>query len=596
VIARSGTRGQTVAPIPDTTQTAARTSAGLPEPSAVEVRAELERILSSRCFEQAARSSKFLRFVVEQTLAGQGDRLKGYTIAIEVFGRPPDFDAQSDPLVRVEAGRLRRRLTEYYADEGRADAVRIELPRGSYSTVASYHPPPAEVLLGPMPSATAEQSDSASNRRKWRRIRSVLIALVVLAGLGVFWRQLEVTRETANVLSPATVRERTAGKPPIVVLPFENLGGEPANGELAAALREEILLLLDDPEVFVVATQTATDAAASAGDTTSFVLSGSVRAVGDQVRITARLLAPGSGTQIWSAAFDESLSALRESAGQRGLARRIAVVAEPYGPIFQSEVERVKTVAAADTTLFNCVVKYYEYRRLLERGRHADALACFERATERDPSSAQAWGLLSLLAAEQYAQGYLDQVSGSPLDGAREAARHAMDIDGGNLHANLALAGTAFFGGENFRPVAERVLQMWPDNGEARGYLGALLILSGDTARGLALVDVAVDTTERAPSGYHATRALAALRQQRIDDALQSALGIDSPDWPLGQVIVTSIAALAGRADIAARARARALMLDPSIDTTLPDALRRWRVEPVLAAEITRGFTVAARL
>ena len=116
-------------------------SAGPTEPSPGEVRAALERVLASRCFEQAGRSSAFLRFVVEQTLAGQGDRLKGYTIAVEVFERPPDFDAQTDPLVRVEAGRLRRRLIEYYADEGRADPVRLDLPRGSYSVVSTYHVP-----------------------------------------------------------------------------------------------------------------------------------------------------------------------------------------------------------------------------------------------------------------------------------------------------------------------------------------------------------------------------------------------------------------------------------------------------------------------
>lgn len=586
-----------MAPIPDTTQTVARNTAGLPEPSAVEVRAALERILASRCFEQAARSSKFLRFVVEQTLAGQGDRLKGYTVAIEVFGRSPDFDAQSDPLVRVEAGRLRRRLTEYYAEEGRNDAVRIELPRGSYSIAASYHPPPAEVLLGPMPSSgVAEQGDSASNRRKWRRIRSVLIAVVALAGLAFFWRQLEVARQSGTAPSAIAARERSTGKPPIVVLPFEDLGGERALGELAAALREELLLLLDDPEMLVVATQSAADPTPGASGARAFVLSGSVRATGDQVRVTARLLAPGSGTQIWGAAYDESMGTLREPAGQRGLARRIAGFAEPYGPVFEAEVERVRTVAVADTTLFDCVVKYYEFRRLLDRARHADAFACLERATQREPGSAEAWGLLSLLAAEQYAHGYLAQVSGSPLDRAREAARRAMDINGGNLHANLALAGAQFFGGENFRGVAERVLQTWPDNGEAHGFLAALFILSGDTSRGLALVDTAIAATERAPSGYFATRALGALREQRMDDALASALRIDSPDWPLGHVIVTAIAALAGRADLATRARSRALALDPAIEASLPEALRRWQVEPVLAAEIARGFAEAARM
>ena len=83
-------------------------------PSAEQVKAELARVLGSAVFAQAGRSTEFLRFVVEETLEGRGDRLKGYTIAIEVFGKPPEFDAQTDPLVRVEAGRLRRRLIEYY--------------------------------------------------------------------------------------------------------------------------------------------------------------------------------------------------------------------------------------------------------------------------------------------------------------------------------------------------------------------------------------------------------------------------------------------------------------------------------------------------
>jgi adenylate cyclase len=588
-----------VVSIADTTQSAARNPAGLPEPSAVEVRAELGRILASRCFEQAARSSKFLQFVVEQTLAGQGDRLKGYTIAIEVFGRSPDFDAQSDPLVRVEAGRLRRRLTEYYADEGRNDSVRIELPRGSYSILASYHPPPAEVLLGPMPESPPGQSDPAGNRRRWRRVRAVLIAAVVLAGLGVIvLQQRQVSLVTANAPPAVEPPERTSGQRPMVVLPFEDLsGGGPAIGALAATLREEILLLLGDPEMFVVATQSAPGGAAVASDVSdaAYVLAGSVRAAGDQVRITARLLESGSGMQLWSTAYDENLGSLREPAGQRRLARRIAAVAEPYGPIFDAEIERVRAVPAAERTLFDCVLSYYEFRRLLDRERHADALACFELATMREPRSAEAWALFSILAMEQDAHGYSGPTGEIPFDSAREAARRAMDIDGDNLHANLALAGAQFFGGEAFHGVAERVLQMWPDNSEAQGLVGAFFILSGDTSRGLALVDTAIAATEHPPSGYYATRALAALREQRTDDALASALSIDSPDWPVGQVIVAAIAALAGRADLAARARAHALELDPTLETSHLELMRRWRVEPALAAEIARGFEESGR-
>jgi adenylate cyclase len=585
-----------VVPISDTTENVARDPAGTPQPSAVEIRAELERILSSRCFEQAARSSKFLRFVVEQTLAGQGDRLKGYTIALEVFGRSEDFDAQSDPLVRVEAGRLRRRLTEYYADEGRNDSVRIELPRGSYNVTASYHPPAAEVLLGPMPESTPADNEAARNRRRWRRIRSVLIAVVLLGGLAVvLLQQLELSRLATDPARAAQERVRVPGKQPILVLPFEDLGGEPGVGALAATLREELLLLLDDPELFVVATQTGADAGGNVtgGEVDGYVLSGSVRATGGGIRVTARLVAPGTGRQIWSDAYDEPQASLDDPAEQRALARRIAAVAEPYGPIFASEIGRVSALPAAELTVSDCVLKYYEFRRLFDRAGYVDAVACFQAATQREPSSAEAWAVLAILEVESTLHGHAG-VTDAGAD-AREAARRAMDIDGNNLHANLALIATQFYDGADFRPVAERLLRSWPDNGEAHAYIGFMYVASGDTARGRSLVERAIASTQRSPSGYHATLALAALQEGNVDEALASALRIDSPDWPVGHIVVAAAAALAGRADLAARARARAIALAPGLPGELPDLVRRWRLEPMLAAMLQRGFEDAGR-
>jgi TolB-like protein len=443
-----------------------------------------------------------------------------------------------------------------------------------------------------MPPAAADEQESARDRRRWRRVRSVLIAAVVLAGLGVVLvQQLELSRPGS---SPVVERRaRAAGKPPIVVRPFEDLGGgEPASGDLARTLREELLLLLDDPELFVVATHGSDPAG---DDAAGYVLRGSVRVTADQVRITARLSGPDAGRQIWSDAYDEPLASLREPAGQRALARRIATVAAPYGPIFESEIERVRAVPAAELQSSDCALKYYEFRRVLDRVRHADALACFELATAREPESVEAWAGLSLLSAEQYAHGYVGQGAPSPLDNAREAARRALDIDGDNFHANLALAGVQFFGGEDFHPVAERVLRTWPERGEAQAFLGGFFILSGDTARGRSLVESALASTAHPPSGYHATRALAALREEDIDEALAWALRIDSPDWPLGHVIVAAIAALAGRGDLAARSRSLALALDPTIEAVHPEVLRRWRVEPVLAAALERGFAEAGR-
>jgi serine/threonine-protein kinase len=97
-----------------------------------DVRAELGRILESPVFSQASRLRRFLTYVVDQTLAGDENQLKEYTIGLEVFDRGQDFDPRLDPIVRVEAGRLRQKLLRYYQSEGHESRIRIELPKGAY--------------------------------------------------------------------------------------------------------------------------------------------------------------------------------------------------------------------------------------------------------------------------------------------------------------------------------------------------------------------------------------------------------------------------------------------------------------------------------
>ena len=149
------------------------------EPTGLEVRDALERILRSRGFENAGRASDFLRFVVTETLAERGDRLKGYAIALHVFGRSPDFDAQSDPLVRVEALRLRQGLTEYYAGEGAAEPVRLELPRGGYAVKAVYVTPADLGPAAPVDSAHARPRIRLRGARTaWGLAAALLLAVI----------------------------------------------------------------------------------------------------------------------------------------------------------------------------------------------------------------------------------------------------------------------------------------------------------------------------------------------------------------------------------------------------------------------------------
>ena len=100
-----------------------------------QAREQLERILESPGFLRNERQSRFLRFVVERHIEGRDRELKESLIGIEVFGRRPDYNPKSDAIVRTEAGRLRTRLAEYYANGGNRDAVIIELPKGGYVPV-----------------------------------------------------------------------------------------------------------------------------------------------------------------------------------------------------------------------------------------------------------------------------------------------------------------------------------------------------------------------------------------------------------------------------------------------------------------------------
>jgi hypothetical protein len=151
------------------------------------VREALARVLASTEFRTSKRSQEFLRYVVEHTLSGQSDLLKERTIGIEVFGRSTDYEPGEDATVRVKAGEVRKRLGLYYAEQGVHDAVRIELPLGTYIPEFRFvevSPPVSE----PAPAAPMPQPVAASPEAKTRGPRLVaLAALLCFVAAGVIW-------------------------------------------------------------------------------------------------------------------------------------------------------------------------------------------------------------------------------------------------------------------------------------------------------------------------------------------------------------------------------------------------------------------------
>src|SRR5215207_7571963 len=108
------------------------TAARIPERA---IRHQLNRILASKTFSQVDRLKRFVSFIVLEAIDGRGGELKEYVIGVQVFGKEPSFDPRTDPIVRVQARRLRARLARYYREEGQNDEVIVDLPKGGYAPV-----------------------------------------------------------------------------------------------------------------------------------------------------------------------------------------------------------------------------------------------------------------------------------------------------------------------------------------------------------------------------------------------------------------------------------------------------------------------------
>jgi hypothetical protein len=165
---------------------------------------QVERLLQNPYFSHSRRFPMFLRFVVRHTLAGQADAVKERTLGIEIFGRNADYDTSSDPIVRVTAAEIRKRIAQYYQEPGHDVEIRVSLPAGSY--VPQFHWPQAlqvvpsitgiepETLTEapvPVPVTLAVPQVIRPRTRRWLAISVVLFALFAAVGGALWWRSLQ---------------------------------------------------------------------------------------------------------------------------------------------------------------------------------------------------------------------------------------------------------------------------------------------------------------------------------------------------------------------------------------------------------------------
>ncbi len=272
--------------------------------NAVDICAQLACIQGSADFDVPERARKFLRYVVEETLAGRAERIKAYSIALEVFGRDDSFDAQSDPVVRVEAGRLRRALERYYLTGGNRDRILITIPKGGYVPTFAMR-------------AHQEDSPFAEARP------------VVPTPTG--WRpQLPVHQGMAG-LHAVSGLVAPPGVPRLLIQPFDDLSGASASAMMARALTEEVighfarfenLQVVENPlAAEATATRDGADSLAA-----RYALLGCVRISAGMLRVIARLRQIDNGFVLWAQSYDEDLEGQWLLSVQADIARQVTTV------------------------------------------------------------------------------------------------------------------------------------------------------------------------------------------------------------------------------------------------------------------------------
>jgi adenylate cyclase len=565
---------------------------GSAEPTAAEVTAALERMLRSRCFAHASRASDFLRFVVEKTLAGEGARLKGYTIAIHVFGRPAEFNAKTDPLVRVEALRLRQRLTEYYAGEGSAEQVRIDLPRGGYVMKASYTGPEPPLVESEELAARARTGVAAL----WTRLR---LAAVAAAALLVSVGTVPMQRQ-APVAGPATAAMAALlHRTQITVVPLESLSPSVEFERLAGALTEEIMLRLDGLDLYVIATQAKSRQKGNVLDGIprtehSYVLTGSVRELSDGARVTLRIIEAQTGAQIWTAAYDEPASIESQPELQAKIAREAAAAAALFGPVFDAELALARR-SMRPLELKDCETRYRAFRRETDPALFPEAFACFRDLIARQPQLSSAWAGMAMLYIDEhvYYSGSADR--GAALSHAEAAVQKALELDSANTMASAALTRYQYYAGDpEFVRTAERTLALDPNNSEMLGLFGILLTAYGDSTRGLELVARAAALTPQPRGGVlELARVYADLQDGTPCEALAEARVMEATKWFVAHMVTAAAAGLCGDDKAAADARERLLTVTPSFESEAVGLVDRWRFNPPLRDAVLDGLQAA---
>jgi adenylate cyclase len=462
-----------------------------PACSADEIRIELEAILDSAEFVGSPRDRDFLRYVIEEALAGRGERLKAFSIATEVFGRDARFDPETDPVVRTTAARVRRALERYYLLTNCNSGILIEVPKGGYEPV----------FLRVASERTEAVSDSASAIVRVRRV-AMLVGVPALA-IAIFALAFYAASQTPPV-EPGSAVVQTS--PPRIMVALSTIGGgqdrdAPAQAT-AADLTDQIIGQLSKFREFQVIGPELITQARSPVETpiqqrlgVAYVLAGGVLATESRVRLTARLVETVNGGVIWAHAYDKPTVEADLVAARSAIAREVVIaLGQPYGIIFRAEQMRLGGVS--DPASYSCTSQYYRYRAARSALWHRSLRDCLESAVARLSSNPVAWGTLAVLYVDEARFAYNRKGGATTaLDRAKEAAQNALRLDPDDTRALEALMLTLGVAGDHDGSLrmGERAVALNPNDTELSAELGQRMCMAGEPDRGSALIRQALE-------------------------------------------------------------------------------------------------------
>ncbi|MHC4690849.1 MAG: hypothetical protein ACYS5F_14635 [Planctomycetota bacterium] len=518
------------------------------------IREQLNRILNSPEFEATEKLRDFLRFVVEETLAGRAGELKAYTIAIKVYGREKDFDASYDPLVRIQAGKLRRALERYYLLKGEEELLRIDIPKGTY--VPLFISREAEAPL----TATPDRE-----------------------------------RQTSASVSPL--------EPSIAVLPFRNLTGDPEKEYFVRGFAEELTIELTRYEdIRVIACRPVSRFKEEEHDKRQFLqeldahflIGGSVRMDNRLVKISIILTDSHTGDHLWGEHYQRDLTAANLITIQEEIAREtVTCIASEYGIVFQrlSRESGKRTPAELDT--YDAILRYYYFQTQQTPETFLAAFQALEQAIVKDPEC----GIATAMLASMYGNRYMLDLprDADTLQRAVELSRQAIKLDPGNQLVRIIHAWMYFVLDEkdSFFSEIEKALELNPNSPLRIGAIGFYLCLYGEWERGKAVLDQAMNQNTGVPNWYYGATTLYFYRLKDYLKAYEEALKYDMPELFWAPMLRAAALGQLGRETDAQQQLLQLKALRPDFENKARDLISRYVKEEELVDHILEGLQKA---